>query len=93
MNVRCVRAGSSGANGSQVSAKRCCRPAGGVRKLADELEVGRRRQQRDEKGAAEREPGRAADAARDVTRQRIDARAEHVADHEEQQELRADDLV
>ena len=71
-------------------ALRVQRGAGRARILADELEIRRGREHRDEECAAEREPRRSADASRDVARQRVDARAEHVADHEEQQELRAD---
>ncbi len=69
------------------------RRAGRARILADELEVRSGREHRDDERAAEREPRRAADAPCHVARQRVDARAEHVADHEEQQQLRADDPV
>jgi hypothetical protein len=63
-------------------ALRVQRGTGGRRVFADELEVRRGRQHRDEEGAAEREPRGPADAAGNIARQRIDAGAEHVADHE-----------
>jgi hypothetical protein len=74
-------------------ALRVQRGTGRARILADELEIRSSGEQSDDESAAEREPRCTADAPGDVASERIDARAEHVADHEEQQELRPDDPV
>ena len=79
--------------GQEVDAERLVRVergAGRPRVLADQLEVAERGDERDDERQQERHPQRAADHAGHRPGQRVDAGAEDVADHEEQQQLRPD---
>ena len=62
------------------------RGAGGLRVLRDQLEVGERRQRRDGEGHQERHPHDAADLGGHLAGDGVDARAEDVADDEQQEE-------
>jgi hypothetical protein len=63
------------------------RGAGRARVLGDQLQVGERRDERDEEGDDERRPCRPADLGGDVAGERVDARTEDVAHDEQQEEL------
>ncbi len=59
------------------------RGAGGLRVLGDQLEIAESRQHGDAEGDQERQPYGTADVLGHLARERIDARAEDVADDEQ----------
>ena len=80
----------------EVDAERAVRVegrTGGPRVFRDKLEVAEGGEQRHAEGHQERQPDGSADEVRHLARQGVDARAENVADDEQQQQPRPHDPV